>query len=97
MSKYPGISAIDGSIYEKNPPNPPKNDTKGFSIVFGTFMMVLEFTEKPFVSIFLGFNVYLIRLLRHLKITKRLGVTLFLNLRFRKKLQVTVEKSVFPA
>ena len=28
---------LDGSIYEKNPPNPPKIDTKGFSIVLGTF------------------------------------------------------------
>ena len=28
---------LGGSIYEKNPPNPKKIDTKGFSIVFGTF------------------------------------------------------------
>jgi len=31
------VSDIGGSIYEKNPPNPKKIDTKGFSIVFGTF------------------------------------------------------------
>jgi len=31
-------SPLDGSIYEKNPPNPKKIDTKGFSIDFGTCM-----------------------------------------------------------
>ena len=29
--------SLDGSIYEKNPLNPQKIDTKGFSIVLGTF------------------------------------------------------------
>jgi len=31
------IFIVDGSIYEKNPPDPKKIDTKGFSIVVGTF------------------------------------------------------------
>jgi len=34
---HPPSTILDRSIYEKNPPNPKKINTKGFSIVFGTF------------------------------------------------------------
>jgi len=29
------VRVLDGSIYEKNPPNLKEIDTKGFSLVFG--------------------------------------------------------------